>query len=124
LATLENFQKQHNYICDFFENNTQEDYIYDDKEGVRWLDKLLMSDRHDMKVEIKKEGEIHTFHIMANELSTDEQTYVLTLTDITQLVISRQQLRDDLNEEIKHNLSSSKIIYQFNSILYSVMMSL
>ncbi|MDD2951454.1 MAG: hypothetical protein PHU29_11770 [Sulfuricurvum sp.] len=53
---------------------------------------------------------------MASELSTDEQTYVITLTDITPLVLSRQKLRDDLNEEIKHNLSSSKIIHQFNTI--------
>jgi len=114
--TFEIFQKQHSCISDFFEKNTQEDYLYDDKEGMHWLDKLLISDRHDMKVEIKKEGETHTFHIMASGLNTDEQTYVITLTDITPLVLSRQQLRHDLNEEIKHNLSSSKIIHQFNTI--------
>lgn len=114
--TFENFQKHHNCICDFFEKNTQEGYLYDDKDGVRWLDKLLMSNRYDMKVDIKKEGEIRTFHIMASDLNTDEQTYVITLTDITPLVLSGQQLRDDLNEEIKHNLSSSKIIHQFNTI--------
>jgi len=114
--TLEDFQKQHNCICDFFEKNLQEDYLYDDKNGERWLDKLLMSDRHDMKVEIKKDDKLHTFHIMANDLSSDDQTYVVTLADITQLVLTRQKLSDDLNEEIKHNLSSSKIIHQFNTI--------
>lgn len=114
--TLEEFHKHHDCICEFFEKNYQEDYIYDDKEGKRWLDKLLMANRHDMKVEIRKDDQVRTFHVMASDLSTDEQTYVVTLTDITEIVLSRQKLRDDLNAEIKHNLSSSRIIHQFNSI--------
>ncbi len=114
--SIDEFEKNNQCLSEFFENNTQEDYISKDKDNKRWIDLLLMSNKHDMKVEIKKDDKIHTFHIMASELSTDEETFVITLTDITQIVISRQKLKDDLSAEIKNNLSSSKIIHQFNTI--------
>ena len=114
--SLEEFEKNNKCISDFFETNTQEDYISHSENKKRWIDLLLISNKYDMKVDMKKDDKVHTFHIMASELSTDEETYVITLTDITQIIRSGQKLKDDLSAEIKYNLSSFRIIHQFNTI--------
>ena len=114
--TIEDFKNNYNCICELFEKNPAEDYIYDKKNGQRWLNILIESRRSDMKVQIKKDGFLHTFHIMASELSTHEERYVVTLADITEVILTKQELQYELENEIKHNVSSSRVLHQLNTI--------
>jgi len=114
--TLESFQNEHSCICDFFEKIDEDGYIYDKKEGLNWLDLLINSDRTDLKVQISKNGVPHIFHIMGNMLNGETHTYVVSLTDISQIIASQVKLENDLSNEIQDKISSSRIIYKFNSL--------
>ncbi len=114
--SLNEFKKDHNCICDFFEKNNEEGYIYDKKEGSNWLELIMVSGRSDLKVDIIKKGVTHTFHIMASMLDGDEKSFVVTLTDISQIIASKVKLQNALSNEIQSKVSSSRIIHQFNAI--------
>lgn len=115
-TSLEEFKKEHKCICDFFEKDIRDDFIYDKKEGRTWLESILTTTRSDMKVRIQREDEVFTFHIMANDLSTKEKKYVVTLTDISEIVLKKEHLAAALSDEIKNNTNSSRIIHKFNSL--------
>jgi hypothetical protein len=115
-ASLDDFRKEHDCICDYFEKIDEDGYIYNRKEGSNWLQLLLATDRTDFKVKINRSYGMQTFHVMANALDGDEKMYVVTLSNISVLDATKQKLRQALSDEIQHKVSSSRIIYQFSSI--------
>lgn len=114
--TLEEFTKDHDCICELFEKIDEEGFIYDKKQGINWVQLLLDSDRTDLKVRIFKKDIPHTFHVMANLLNGNEMTYVVTLTDISEIDIAKQKLRKELSDEIQHKVSSSRILNHVSTI--------
>lgn len=115
--SLEHFKKEHACICDFFEKIDEDGFIYDKKSGANWLQLILHSARTDLKVKIKRNNELRTFHIIANALDSDEALYVVTLTDITAIDEAKEKLRQALTDEIQYKVSSSRVIHQFSSVL-------
>lgn len=115
-GSIEKFSSEHPCICDFFEEIDKDGYIYDKKDGMKWLELLINSQRTDLKVQINRESTSYVFHIMANMLEGDKNTYVVSLTDISQIIASKQQVENELSKEIQSKISSSKILYQFDSI--------
>lgn len=114
--TLIDFKKDHACICDYFEKIDEDDFVYENKGGVNWLQHLLHNNRNDMKVKINRDDGMKTFHIMASMLDGDEKMYVVTLTDISAMDDHRQQLRQALSDEIQYKVSSSRVIHQFSTV--------
>ncbi len=115
-SSLEEFKVEHQCVCDFFEKNNDDGYIYEKKNGLNWLKLIINSNRNDLKVDIKKDEVTYTYHIMASMLKGGEQSFVVTLTDISQIIASTLKLQTALSDEIQSKVSSSNIIHQFNHI--------
>lgn len=115
-TSLNEFQQEHQCIHEMFEDVNQDGYVFNKKDGNKWLEVLKLSPRNDLKVAIKKDRVIHTFHVMLNTLKEEKETYVITFTDISEFMVSRQKIEDALQDEIINSISSSKMVHQFNSI--------
>lgn len=114
---LDAFKEEYKCICEHFEIIDEEDYIYDKKGGINWLQLILHSNRSDLKVKMKKNTKVYTYHIMANELNGSGNIYVVTLTDITDIQIAKDNMSKALSDEIRSNISSSKMLYNAHTVL-------
>lgn len=114
---IDEFKKEHACICEFFEKIDEENFIYDKKGGINWLQLILHTNRSDLKVKMIKDSKTFTYHIMANELNGEGNIFVVTLTDITDIEVARENMSKALSDEIRSNLSSSKILYNAHNIL-------
>ncbi len=117
--SLEEFNKKHNCICDFFEKVEDEGYVYDGKDGQNWIDQILLSSRNDMKVCIKRGEKQFTFHVMASSLSlnqTDKQ-YTVTFTDITDIIAQNNNLYLTQQREQANKFCKTQILFDIQEAL-------
>ncbi|MCK5109881.1 MAG: HAMP domain-containing histidine kinase [Arcobacteraceae bacterium] len=90
--TLEDFEKEHDCICDFFIDEIG--YLQKEKDGKFWIDILLedLNEPHKVKIE-DKDYHCHIFKISTSGIEINEKdVYVITFSDITELVNKDLQL--------------------------------
>jgi chemotaxis methyl-accepting protein methylase len=112
--TLEDFKQEHKCVCDFFEKIDEDDYVYEKKRGVPWIDQILHSNRDDLKVCINRGEEEKVFHISLNELRGEHHTYVVSLADVTSVVKRKEELRNAINHELRYQENSNRMTSHFN----------
>jgi len=112
-SSLEEFKAEHQCICEFFEKNNDDGYIYEKKNGINWLSLIINSSRNDLKVDIKKDDITYTYHIMANMLKGVEKSYVVTLTDISQIIASKAKIEMALLDEMQNKVVGYRLMHRF-----------
>ena len=99
---FEHFKSQHHCVCEFFEPTEEEGYIYNYLDRS-WID-VLIERATPQKVKVTQEGTTCIFSISLRTFPEgDQQRYVITLTDITEMEQQKrelQQSRDALNRQI------------------------
>ena len=95
--TVEEFRKEHECICDFFEPVDEEDYVYQKEiDGLTWLNLVLKNRDKDFKVAMKKNGKLLHFLIKANETKLVEEGdkfIIMNFVDISNEVNAMAQIR-------------------------------
>ena len=87
--TLNEFKKDHDCICDFFDPNIEEDDYIIKKDG--WLDLILTNPLKTFKVAMSKENQLHHFIVKAK--STQIKNSADTITIVTFM---------DITDEVNH----------------------
>ncbi len=85
--SAEAFSREHTCVSEIFEVVERDDYVYQDKGGVNWIEYIRREPAHQYKVNISKEGQVHTFLLNGNLMTLDEkERHVFSFTDITKLI--------------------------------------
>lgn len=99
--TIEEFKKEHECVCDFFEKVERRDFIYKE-EKLDWIEKIVSAKRS-KKVLIKRGDKEYIFDINAKLLDKETGEYVVNMTDITSMENYKEQLeasREKLNMQL------------------------
>lgn len=110
-ATLDEFLKNYNCICDLFEKTEQEGYIYDGKDGLNWLEYIEQNPRDFYRVLVNHGGERYRFILTIERMEfRDTIRNVCNLTDVTELEEYRSYLEQKVNREVERRLQSEKMM--------------
>jgi diguanylate cyclase (GGDEF)-like protein len=99
--TIEEFKREHECVCDFFEKVERRDFIYKE-EKFDWIEKIVSAKRS-KKVLIKRAEKEYIFDINAKLLDKETGEYVVNMTDITSMENYKEQLeasREKLNIQL------------------------
>ena len=99
--TIEEFKKEHECVCDFFERVERKDFIYKGEKSD-WIEKIIRS-KNAKKVLIKRGDKEYIFDINAKLLDKEKGEYVVNMTDITSMEHYKEQLeasREKLNMQL------------------------
>ncbi len=103
---FEQFKKQHQCICEFFEDKIPDnDYVIQkDYNGLNWSEYIMAHPDKHFKVIMKKNGIKHHFSILINkkvlDASSNEVVVIITLNDITAEINSQIKLKA-LNDNLE-----------------------
>jgi len=99
--TIEEFKREHECVCDFFEKVERKDFIYKEDKS-NWIEKIVSAKRS-KKVLIKRGEKEYIFDINAKLLEKENGEYVVNMTDITSMEHYKEQLeasREKLNIQL------------------------
>ncbi len=130
-SNLEDFRKEHKCVCEFFIE--AEGYIFN-KQNSNWLTYLVNNpnERHKVLMHDTKKDEERTFLIKQTKLPNDEDIYIISLTDITDIINESKTFETLANTDpltkifnrMKFNICLESEIERFNrySIPFSMIM--
>ena len=90
--SVDEFHKEHDCICEFFEEG--EDFLQKiDANGVIWIDNLIENIDHTTKIKMKDiNGIPHIFKVSTSSIKIEGNIYLVTFSDITELVTKESML--------------------------------
>jgi diguanylate cyclase (GGDEF)-like protein len=114
--TQEEFNKEHDCICDFFEDTDRDDFLTTYINGVYWFDYLkLEQDNKELKVLIKKSGVYKYLSVGLKIIKTDEKDLALIIfNDITHNYVKMQNLKEQADTDTLTKLFNRN---KFNEVL-------
>ncbi len=108
---IESFHKEHDCICDYF--IAEKDYLEKEKDGKTWLDIILMDINKNLNVKMKDlSGTSHVFQLVANELEIELHSYVITFTDITEILILKNSLQNKVDEQLNEIRAKDQKLFE------------
>ncbi len=109
-TNVDEFKKDHNCICEFFEYTEEENYIHEKEvDGQTWINYLIKNNTKPHKVIMKKDEKEHHFVMIANISNmieeSSEKFIVVSFIDITEEI----QLLNDIRQRDQILLQQSKM---------------
>ncbi|MEA3373517.1 MAG: DUF3365 domain-containing protein [Campylobacterota bacterium] len=90
-ATLEAFKKEHNCICDLFEE--KENCLQEQMGELYWIEYVLATPEQRHHVCMKKGKREHIFNIVVKQMDMEgEEQYIVVFNDISELLHSQENL--------------------------------
>ena len=109
--TVEAFDNSDKCISEYFEKIDKPRFVYEGKDGRRWLD--IVADEGIHQALIIKEGKEHYFILRLAEFGNmSDNRKIVSMTDITELENYRQELEGQITEEIKHSKMQEQLMIQ------------
>lgn len=112
---LDHFKQEHNCICEMFKEVDHPDYVYDYKDGKRWLEILAENPQKSYQVIMESQGEERTY-ILKHHLTGDNikqaPKNIVVFTDITEISAYRDHLEHKVQEEINIRRENEELIIQ------------
>ncbi len=97
--SLKEFNEAHDCICDFF--IPEKGYLIKEKKGKTWLNVVLEDITKTQKVMmVDSQGEKRIFQIFTERLKDNDNNFVLSLSDITQLHTFQVSLEEKVQQQI------------------------
>lgn len=97
-----------------FERMDKYGYVYDGYGMRRWFDTILHGDKQHWRVAISDSGQIRDFNITVQPIDLVEDTFVVTLTDITEVMDYRNVLEEGLRTSKKDNEKTWLLLQQYD----------
>lgn len=110
---IDEFKKEYKCIYKYFEKTQSDEFVYDGKEGLNWLEYIYKYPNRLHKVLIKKEDKNYIFSIYANLMKFDDKNRsIVVLNDITEIENYRNYLEKRVKEEIKKQQDKEQLLIQ------------
>ena len=83
--TVDEFNKEHKCLCDFFEKTDEKDYITKYIDNIFWTEYISAHQEKNFKTAIKREDGVYIFSIHAQKISTvNSENIIVTFNDVTE----------------------------------------
>lgn len=102
-----------------FETINKFGYLYDGYQNMRWFEHLLNDTRDNFRVGIMEENTVHTFNLTLNDLEGFEDVYVLTLTDVTEMMGYKAALEEGIKSSVKDREKTQFMLRQYDKAVES-----
>lgn len=114
--TLEDFRKDYDCICDFFESSETDGFLLPNMDGIRWTEYILAHNDREHKAKMTMDGKTSTFIVTAKMMDyDDEKRCVVVFNDITKLndlatldTLTRVPNRFEFDKTLEHSLAVSR----------------
>jgi signal transduction histidine kinase/CheY-like chemotaxis protein len=104
---LKSFTMKHECICEFF--IPKDGYLTKIYNGENWFNTILKNPKSEYKVIIKdKKGIEQIFSVSTNGILMEDNSYVVTFTNITELVTLQNSLQSKVEEQTKQITQQAK----------------
>jgi len=98
----DDFSKEHDCVCDFFEKDSTNTYLQKDMNGIVWSEYLVKNQHKINKVKLRDtKGQLHIFNIFADIYNITSRTtgFIITFSDITELENANEKLALNILKE-------------------------
>lgn len=98
----------------FFEKINKYGYVYDGFQESRWYITLLSKEKEQYRVVIKEGNTPHAFNISLSFFEPLEDVFIVTLTDVTDLVGYKNALEEGIKSSVKDREKSMFMLRQYD----------
>ncbi|TDA62384.1 PAS domain-containing protein [Sulfuricurvum sp. IAE1] len=89
-------------------------YVYEGYEGKRWFEHVLSNQKEHYRVGIVAEDKLHSFNIALAALEPVEGIYVITMTDITEMIGYKNSLEEGLRNSVEDKREAEFLLRQYD----------
>ncbi|MDD5717726.1 MAG: ATP-binding protein [Sulfuricurvum sp.] len=89
-------------------------YVYDGYQEKRWYETILSGGKELYRVAIAGAETLHTFNITLSQIAPDEETYILTLTDITEMMGYKSVLEESFRSSVEDKKEAQFLFQQYD----------
>ncbi|MBN2782434.1 MAG: HAMP domain-containing histidine kinase [Campylobacterales bacterium] len=108
---LNEFKQKHSCICEFFIE--KDGYITPQIDGMTWVEYLLKYPKKINQAIVNKDGKNLFFNLNAKNIKIkDKEFFIITMSDVTELEMYKQDLENKIQQAIKKNSEQEHILYQ------------
>ncbi|MDO9304284.1 MAG: ATP-binding protein [Sulfuricurvum sp.] len=92
-------------------------YIYDGYQNRSWVENVLKGEKSDCRVGIMKEGTLSTFNLTLRSLEFFQNIYVMTLTDVTEMMGYKSALEEGIKSSVKDRDKTQFLLRQYDKAI-------
>lgn len=92
-------------------------YVYEGYLNAPWFKTVLSGDKEHYKVGISGSDQVHTFSISVTLLDPSEEIYVITLSDVTDMMSYKCVLEEGIRTSTNEKEEAQYILSQFNQAI-------
>lgn len=89
-------------------------YVYDGYEMRRWFDTILRKEKYHYRVAIEGYERLYHFNVSVQPLAPADDIYVITLTDITEMMGYRYALEENFRSSIEDKEEAQFLLQQYD----------
>lgn len=100
-----------------FEKVDKYGYVYDGYGMRRWFETILHKEKYHYRVAIAGSGRIYDFNVAIQFLEPVEDVFVVTLTDITEMMGYKSSLEESFRSSIQHKEEAEFLLQQYDNAI-------
>lgn len=97
-----------------FEEIEKYGYVYDGYQGKRWFETILHGEKEHYRVGIASQEKLYTFNLSVSPIDSVEGIYVVTLSDVTEMMGYRSILEEGLRTSVHDKEEAQLLLEQYD----------
>jgi len=92
-------------------------YIYEGYQNRSWVESVLRGEKSDHRVGITKGGALSTFNLTLRSLEFFQNIYVMTLSDVTEMMGYKTTLEEGIRSSVKDRDKTEFLLHQYDKAM-------
>ncbi|GEM_PF-976386 len=97
-----------------FEEIDKYGYVYEGYQERRWFETILRGEKEHYRVGIAAQDKVHTFNLSVSPIDSVEGIYVVTLSDVTEMMGYRSLLEEGLRTSVLDKEEAQLLLEQYD----------
>lgn len=97
-----------------FEEIEKYGYVYEGYQGKRWFETILLGEKEHYRVGITAQDKVYTFNLSVSPIDLVEGVYVVTLSDVTEMMGYRSVLEEGLRTSVHDKEEAQLLLEQYD----------
>lgn len=115
------FDPQFN-LSNIFEKVDKYGFVYEDYEQARWYETILRHDKEYYRVAIAGADKVHNFNIAIESFHPADDIFIVTLTDITEMVGYKNMLEENYQFTLQDKEETQYLLQQYDNAINVAML--
>lgn len=101
-------------LSDHFETIDKYGYVYEGYQGKRWVEAVLSGEKEHYRVGIAGVEKLYTFNVALAALEPVDGVYVVTLTDVTEMMGYKHILEEGIRSSVEDKEEAEMLLEQYD----------